>query len=182
MGVPPFSLPMLGVGLFVSICSSSEEEKKTVYNISTNKRMQKISPQHGFNLLHMPEDLKTHTKFTKKIKVGCSRNAKNCIIIIIVSQFLAQQNKSLSELKKKLFCHSMQMLCLEEKSFLCVWSACSVFALFSGDFLQATTLRHITGRMEVRSPVLTTSRYGGPSSARGHVKLTCSCALWSHWI
>lgn len=34
-------------------------------------------------------------------------------------------------------------------------------SLFLGVFLQAITLRHITGRMEVQSPVFTTSRYGG---------------------
>lgn len=37
--------------------------------------------------------------------------------------------------------------------------SCSL--LFLGVFLQAITLRHITGRMEAQSPVLTTTRYGG---------------------
>lgn len=35
----------------------------------------------------------------------------------------------------------------------------SLLCPFLGVFLQAITLRHITGRMEVQSPVLTTLRY-----------------------
>lgn len=69
-------------------------------------------------------------------------------------------------LKHRLFSINSDSQCWKKKKYLTVWCVCFLFSflffvLFLGVFLQAITLRHITGRMEVQSPVLTTSRYGG---------------------